>query len=724
MATKVPSICRNCLAFCPIMVTVEDGRAIKVEGDPEAALYEGYSCPKGRALPQQHNDPGRLLQSMARGKDGQLHPIGSEDLIEAIAERVRAIAAQHGPRSVAAYVGTGVVAHPTGAVMAAAFFRALGSPMIFSAATIDKPGANVSTALHGNWVAGAQSFASSDTWMIVGANPVISKSNGAPYYNPGRRLKEAVKRGMKLIVIDPRRTETAKRAHIHLQPVPGEDAAILAALIRVVLAENLHDAEFVARHAEGLEALRAAVEPFSPEMVAARAGLEAADILAAARTFATAKRGNVVCSTGPSFSTRSNLSFYLALCLNTICGRWGREGERAAYPNTMLPAFVPKAQPYPPYPVFGANTLRVRGLRENASGLPSAALADEILTEGPGQIRALFCLGGNPMAAWPDQARTAAALEKLDLLVVTETRMTETAAKADFVVASPMTLEVPAATYFVEWLKYLGVNRGYDVPWAQYTPAIVSPPVGSDVMDERELFFRLGQTMNLQLRWIDKFGYGPHVESPPIDEALNMNHMPSVDDLISLGADRGRVPLDEVKKYPHGHLFDEVAVPIAPADPDCPHRLQLGAQMMMDELAAMSAGAGAPRARPDLPFRLISRRENNFMNSLGQEFAVLNGGRDENPVHVNPADMAALGFGEDEPIVVRSAGGRVMARIRADGSLRRGVVSLAQGYARPASATDGRAAASVTRLVDLDECDPVTGIPRMSAIPVALERPN
>ena len=720
--TRVPSICRNCLAFCPILVTVEDGRAVKVEGDPESRLYEGYTCPKGRALPQQHNDPRRLLRGLARGADGSFSEIGSAPMLDAIASRVRAIVEEHGPRAVAVYIGTGVVAHPTGAVMMAAFCRALGTPMIFSAASIDKPGANVAAALHGNWVAGAQSFASSDTWMIVGANPVLSKSNGAPYYNPGRRLKDAVKRGMKLIVVDPRRTETAKRAHIHLQAVPGEDPAILAAMIRVILSEGLHDAEFVARHAQGLEALRAAVEPFTPEMAGARAGLDPADIVAAARTFASAKRGCVVCSTGPSFSTRSNLSFYLALCLNTLCGRWGREGDMAAFPNTMLPAFTPKAQPYPPYPVFGANQLRVRGLRENASGLPSAALADEILTEGPGQIRALFCLGGNPMAAWPDQARTAAALEKLDLLVVTETRMTETAAFADYIVPSPMTLEVPAATYFVEWLKYIGVSRGFDVPWAQYTPAIVTPPPGSDVMDERELFFSLAQRLGLELRWIDKFGSGPHVEAPPVDEPLDMTRLPSVDELIALGCDRGRVPLAEVRRHPHGKLFEEARVPVAPADPDCPHRLELGAGMMMDDLAAIAAEGAAPARRPDLPFRLVSRRENNFMNSLGQEYAVLNGGQTDNPVHVHPADLAALGVAEDEPVLVRSAVGRLRARARADATLRPGVVSIAQGYALPADRGSSRAAASVTRLVDLEECDSVTGIPRMSAIPVALER--
>jgi anaerobic selenocysteine-containing dehydrogenase len=324
------------------------------------------------------------------------------------------------------------------------------------------------------------------------------------------------------------------------------------------------------------------------------------------------------------------------------------------------------------------------------------------------------------MAAWPDQARTEEALRKLDLLVVSECRMTDTAALADYVVASPMTLEVPGATYFVEWLKYIGVTRGFDVPWAQYSPKIVDPPTGSDVMDERELFFRLGQRMGLQLNWMDKFGYGPHVEAPPVNELLDMTRLPGVDELIALGCDRGRIPLSEVKKHPHGHLFEEVRIPVSPADPDCPHRLELGAPMMMDELAAMAAGTDAPPARADLPFRLVSRRENNYMNSVGQFMAGLSGGHPDNPVHVNPSDLSALGLCEDDIVQLRSAHGTVSARVKGDASLREGVVSLAQGYARRGG--DSPAAASLTRLVDLDECDPITGIPRMSAIPVALER--
>lgn len=723
MEKIVPSICRACLAFCPILVTVKDGRAVKVEGDPASELYEGYSCPKGRALPEQHYAPERLLRGQKRGADGTWQEIDSATMIGEIAAKVRALIDEHGPRSVAGYIGTGVVAHPTGAQMAAGFFRAFQpAPVFFSAASIDKPGANTSTAMHGNWIAGTHSFDSSDVWMLVGANPVISKSNGVPYNNPGNRLKEAVKRGMKLIVVDPRRTETAKRAHLHLQAKPGEDPTILAAMIRVIIEEKLYDTAFLDQHAQGLEALKQAVSAYTPEYAAARAGLDAADLVAAARTFAGGKRGSVVCSTGASFSTRSNLSFYLALCLNTLCGRWAREGERAAFPNTMLPAFTPKAQAYPPYPPVSEMPMRVRGLKVSAAGLPTTALPDEILTEGPGQIRALFCLGGNPMLAFPDQERTQKALEKLDLLVVIDWRHTETTEHADYVVASPLTLEVPAATYFVEWLKYIGVSRGFQVPWAQYTPKIVDPPAGSDLKDEREFFFRLAAEMKFEIEYVEAYGHGPHVESPAKRQKLDMTKLPSVDDLIEHTVGEGRIPLREVKKYPHGHLFTEVDIKVAPADPGNTARLDIGHPLMMAELAEVRAEDYAAR-HSAFELSLVARRENNFMNSMGQTMAALNKGRRENPVWVHPDDLARLGLAAGEAVRIRSAHDSIVARVEADASLRPGVIAMPQGAAP--GAADGRTpafATSVTRLISLDECDPMTGIPRMSAIPVNLER--
>lgn len=715
-----PSICRLCLAFCPIEVTVEGGRAVRVAGDRSGTPYDGYTCPKGRALPDQHYSAQRLLRPLKR-ENGALREIASAHAVAEIATRVRKIVDLHGPDAIAFYIGTGVVSNPTGQGPGVAFMKALGSAMIFSAATIDKPGANVSMALHGTWMAGANRMEDSESWLIVGANPVIAKSNGAPPNNPGQRLKEAVARGMSLIVVDPRRTETARRATVHLQIKPGEDPALLACLIHVILSENLQDQAFLDRHAEGLESLRKAVAPFTPDHVADRAGVPRDDLIRAARLFANGRTGGAICGTGPSFATDSNLSFYLALCLNTICGHWPRAGQPVPFPNLLLPAYVPKAQAFAPYPAFGDRVLSASGMRQNASGMPTAGLADQILTDGPGKIRALFCVGGNPVLAFPDQARTEAAMADLDLLVAFDYRVTATAELADYIIPPPLTLEIAGNTQMVEWLKYIGVTRGMSVPWAQHTPAVVDPPPGSDLMDDGEFFFRLAQALDLQLTLNFVSGLGPHLEVPTRSVPLDMaGDPPTVEDLLDIAAVGSRIPLDEVKSYSHGRLYDTSSVIVQEADPGHTARLQLADPMMLDDLRRLETAPISNRM-----LSLICRRVNNFVNSIGQDLLALTHGDPRNPFHLHPDDMTRLGLNPADRIVVRSAHGTVAGIVLPDESLRRGTVSLTHGFGGRIEQDDvGNVdrGASVARLVGLDEVDPVTGIPRMTALAVEITR--
>jgi anaerobic selenocysteine-containing dehydrogenase len=721
MTTTVPSICRNCLAYCPILVTVDDeGRATKVTGDPQAPAFDGYTCPKGRALPAQHNDPARVLRCLRHGLDGTFSEVASHEVVAQVAQQVRALLDKYGPRSIAMYSGTGPVSHPVGAPLARAFFRAIGSRMVFSAATIDKPAEHTSVALHGNWQAGLQTFETSDTWMVVGANPIIAKSNGGPLNNPGVRLKEAVARGMKMVVIDPRRTETAKRAHVHLQPRPGEDAVLLAGILHILIDEGLVDAEFIAENAQGLDALGEAVSAYTPEYVAARADVPVQALLEAARTFGRGKRGGVVCSTGPSFATRSNLTYYLALCINTVCGRWVRAGEPAPFPNVLLPAFTPRAQPWPPFPVVSDRPMRVGGLWENASGVPTAALADEILQDGEGQIRALFCLGGNPVLAWPDQLRTEAALRKLDLLVVFDYQMTATAKFAHFVVPPPLSLEVPGTSQKVESLKYSGVSRGYPMPWAQYTPAVARPPAGSDLLDDGTFFFLLAREMGLSLEWVNPRGQGPNAEGPSPAVPMDMTHVPSADELVEWSCRDSRVPLEEVKRQPHGHVF-ELDVRVQARDPACAARLELAAPRMMEQLRQLRAEAQDGNQDPAYPLRLVCRRANNFMNSVGQTLPSLCGGERLPPASLHPQDLAQRELRVGERVRVESRHGFMHARVEADDSLRPGLISVVHGFGQPATLEQADpllATACVNRLVDLSERDQITGIPRMTAIPV------
>ncbi len=715
-----PSICRLCLAYCPIEVVVEGGRAVRVIGDRSGTPYDGYTCPKGRALPEQHAASSRLLRPLHRNGN-KATPLTSQQAVDDIAARLRSIIDTYGPEAVGYYIGTGVVSNPTGQGPGIAFMRAIGSDLVFSAATIDKPGANVSTALHGNWMAGAHRMEDADTWMVIGGNPVISKSNGAPPNNPGVRLKEALARGMKLIVVDPRRTETAKRATLHLQIRPGEDATLLAGIIHVILSENLQDQAFIGRHAEGLGQLRDAVVAFTPDYAAARAGVAADDLTAAARMFAAGRIGGAVCSTGPSFSSHGNLSFYLALCLNTLCGRWARAGERAPFPNVLLPEYTPKAQPFAPYPALGSRVLSATGLRQNASGMPTGALADQILSDGPDRIRALFCVGGNPVLAWPDQARTEQALARLDLLAVFDYRMTPTAEFADYVIPPPLTLEIPGNTQMVEWLKYIGVTRGMSVPWAQHSPAVIPRPEGSDLIDDGEFFFRLAQAMGLQLNLTYVSGAGPHLEVPTRIVALDMQAAPpTVDALLEMECAGSRIPLEEVKRHPHGRLFDTDGIRVQEADPDCAARLRLGDPMMMEELADILRDS--PQDDDRFPLRLICRRVNNFMNSVGQELEVLRPVGQGNPFGLHPQDMASHGLAPGAEVVVRSADGTVRGQVQPDDSLRPGTLSMTHGFGARLSGADDRseAGASVASLTGVAERDRITGMPRFSAIPVSI----
>ena len=201
-------------------------------------------------------------------------------------------------------------------------------------------------ALHGKWLGGEPDFEQADAWLLVGNNPIISKSAGIPGQNPAQKLKEANARGMQLIVIDPRVSDSARKAAIHLQCRPGEDHAILAGMIRVIITENLSDHDFVRDNVAGFEALTAAVDDFTPAYVADRAGIPEDQLVTAARVFARAKIRHANSGTGPSFSMYCNLKEYLVACLNTVCGAYTRDGTasdtaqcHAAFLHTSSSAF-------------------------------------------------------------------------------------------------------------------------------------------------------------------------------------------------------------------------------------------------------------------------------------------------------------------------------------------------------------------------------------------------
>ena len=724
MTVTKTSTCRLCTAMCPIVVTIEDGRAVAVHGDRDAPLFEGYTCPKGRALPEMHANPKRLLHSLRRRPDGSHEQISSGEVVDEVADRLRDVVDRHGPNAVALYIGTSSAAYPALGSIAAALITALGSKMIFSAASIDQPGTRIADALHGLWLGGRTSFDEVDAFLFAGTNPVISKQFLAE--NPARRLTRAVERGTKIVVIDPRRTETARRAHVHLQARPGQDAVVIAGLLHVILSEGLVDRDFIQRHVDGVAALTAAVAPFTPDFVARRADVPVDALVEAARTLGAARRGGAGGGTGISMTSCTSVTSYLLLCLMSVRGWWAREGDRVERPNVLMPRNHAKAQARGPYRALGfGHKMRVRGLEQTNGGLPTAALAEEILLPGEGQIRALLNVGGSPMMAWPDQRRTRQALESLELLVTTDVEYSPTARVADYVIATKMTFETPSMTQVTELIKYFHPGYGFRAPYAQYTPALVDPPAGADVIEDWQLYYRVAQRLGLSLNVVNIFGrIGAHLEAPIQVVPLDMEHEPTTDDLYEIMCRDSHVPLEEVKRHPHGHVFEElVEQRVGSADADCDGRLDVGNADMLAELGEIRDRATATERSTDRPFLFVPRRENRVINSTGRTLPGLMRGRSYNPAFMHPDDLADLGVSAGDLVEIRSEFDAIIGVAEPDADLRRGVVSLSHGFgANPDEDEDPRVdGANTNRLLRTDvEYDRYTGIPRMGALPVGV----
>ena len=715
-----PSICRFCTTGCPVIVETVDNRVVKVSGNKESPSYYGFCCTRGQAVPEQFENPERLLTSMKRTPDGAYEPLPSHLAIDEIAAAVQDLIEKHGPDSVAGYIGTHAYTYAASSPFMTAFFRSIGSRSLYTPATIDQPGKAIASALIGGWEAGPNVFGESDVWMIIGGNGLISITITIPGQNPGRRLTDALESGMKLIVIDPRRTETASRAHVHLQPRPGEDATIVAGMIRLILAEGLQDQAFVADNVDGVEALRRAVAPFTPAYVAERADISEEDFISATRTFAMGRKGIAVGATGVNMSGHSSLTEFLILALNVICGRFLRAGDKVCNPGVLLPPARPKAQPKAPRQAANIGpAVSVRGLAMSAAGMPTAALADEILS---GKIKALISVCGNPVAAWPDQKRTIAALEKLDLFVQLDIKMSASAKLADYVIAPKMAFEVPTASYQKESNESASTLAGQQEPMGLYAPALIDPPSGSDLVEEWELFYELARRMELPLE-LTFHGDGtcPN-RAPRRPISIDMQSKPTMDDLLELLTQESRIPLSEVKKHPNGAVFPG-DIFVAAKDKDCTTRMNVGNADMLNELGdVLGETPVALRAADAFPFLLISRRMSHVYNSSGRDMPKLvRKGGAFNPAFIHSAVLSRLGLAEGDQIVLESRHGSLPAIVAVDDGLREDVISMSHAFGDlPSEGRDIRKVGSNTGvLISVeDDYDRISGIPRMSAVPV------
>lgn len=710
------TFCRICHAACPVEIDIEDGaRIVAVRGDRSDPLFQGYTCIKGRQLADQYHDPRRLRSALRRSLSGALEPVSSNDALDEIAARIADIVDRHGPRAVASYTGTGAYQNSVGVPMAMAWHKGFGSPSIYTSLTIDQPAHRTAALRLGSWEAGWHNFGDADVSLAIGYNPMVSSygaGGGLQGTNPFVKLREAKMRGLRLIVVDPRRSELAGQADIWLQVNPGEDPTLLAAMINVILSGTLHDRDFCDRHVEPghIDLLAEAVTPFTLDYAARRCGVAASDIEAAAVMFATGTRGSAGSGTGPNMAPHGTLMETLALTLNVLCGRVNQPGDTLESPYMSFPGDTRRAQVIPPSPPTPGAPHRVRGLFGLADEMLTNALSDEILMEGEGQVRALLVSGGNPVQAWPDQEKTVAALRELELLVVIDHRLTATAELADFVIAPRGQLEradIPNV-----------MDRRFPAPYTNYADAVIDS--GDDVLNEWEVFAGIAARNGTP---IDLPGGRLPVGAQLTDQPL------TDDDVIDYVFGNARLPMTEWRRN-RQVIHHDNRVRVVAADPDADARFAVAPGDVLEELADVRAeltGADIIRGceAATYPFRLVGRRLKHALNSLGSELPGLRRVATTNYAYIHPTDLAALGAVAGDLLEIVSPRATVVGVAEPDPDIKVGVIAMAHSWGGM-SLTDEAVreiGAPTNRLVDSEDgTDRITGLPVMSAIPVRLRR--
>lgn len=714
MGEIVKTFCRNCSALCAMEIELDGGRMVRARPDGSASPYGSYLCPKGMAAVDFHNGAeGRLLHSLAKQADGSFAPIAADAALDAIAAKIKALVDQHGPRAVAFYHGTGAYRCVLGGLMERAFVAALDTPNFFSTMTIDQSAKWVTLARLGTMASGKPSLRDCDVVLLAGGNPLVTHQ-GAPYAvaesgAPARGFEAARANGCKVILVDPRRTETARFADLLIQPLPGHDAAIFAAIAHILLRDGTFDQAFVDKWCNGLDQLREAVAPFTPAMVAARADVPVEQLEQAAKWLGEAHRVNIGSGTGPSFSAHSNTNDHMIEVVNALCGGYRRDGDRVRNPGTLRTKPVYEMA-VPPSRSFEAEPKCVsKDVGQLLGEMPSALLPREIMADHPDRIRALIVLGGDPLKAVGDPAFARPAFEHLDLLVSLDGRMNETAKLADYVIATSQPFErheisVPGDALYPE-------------PFAQYTRPVVRKPDG--VIHDWEFFWGVAARMGLPLTF--KFwNYGLRFQDIAEGLDLSLTERPDPEALCRFLAANSAVPFDDLLAHPEG-VRPDMAPHFVQAPPVSTGRLEL----MPPDVAAELSGIWAEIEDSRFAFRLISRR---VLHALNGAFIGSKEARRRYPVnwaYMNPQDMVDAGLADGDAVEITSEAGRIRSFAKAEDRLRRGVVSMTHMFGTLQGAGDPQAegGANVGQLTSLTQAvEPINFMPRFSGIPVNVRR--
>ncbi len=732
--------CPLCEATCGLRLTLNADRVASIRGDPDDVLSHGFICPKGAALAALHGDPDRIRTPLIRHGDG-LRPSSWEEAFSLIDARLTPIL-QRDRNAVAAFLGNPNVHNLSGSLYGRVLMRALGTRNVFTASSLDQMPKQLACGLMfgTSTTVPVPDLDRTDHLLILGADPLTSNGSLMTAPDARGRLRAIRARGGRVVVIDPRRTRTAREADEHHFIVPGTDALLLFALVGVLLDEGLADPGRLAALCNGLEELDGLAGPFTPEAVAAVCGIAAGEIRRLARELAAAPSAAVYGRIGTCTQEFGTLASWLVDVLNLLTGNLDREGG-AMFPLAAAGHSNAAGEPGRGRGVrFGRFASRVRGLGETFGELPTACLAEEIETPGEGQVRALITVAGNPARSAPNSARLEAALESLELIVSIDMYLNETTRHANVILPVPS----PLCRGHYDLALYMFAVRNV----AHWSPPALGPEPG--VPDEWVTLIRLAGITA---------GMGPDVDVGAFDEGvaraladhecgtvgspvegqdpgeLLAQLAPRVgpERLLDLmlragpygdgfGSRPGGLTLAALEQAPHG-------IDLGPLRPRLPAALRTPSGRI--EVAPEPIAADVPRLRAALDrggragMTLVGRRQLRSNNSWMHNLPLLARGQ-RCTLQVNPQDAARLGLRDGEPARLRSRTGTAVATVELTDDVMAGVVSLPHGWGHDVDGARIAVAAAnpgtnANLLADELAVDAVSGNAALNGIPVTVE---
>jgi anaerobic selenocysteine-containing dehydrogenase len=713
--------CTLCEATCGLRFDVEGDRIVSVRGDPDDVFSHGYVCAKGVAIADVHHDPDRLRSPVRRTASGGFEPIAWEDALALVAERLADVRDRLGGSAIGAYMGNPIVHNHGALLLRSGLMRALGTKNSFSAGSQDTSTRfAASYYLYGSSLAVPVPDLERTRYLLcLGANPYVSNGSFLTAPDVRQRLRAVRERGGKIVVVDPRRTETAREADEHVPIRPGGDAALLLAMVQVLIAEGRVDVARVGALADGWERVAPRVAAFTPARVERMTGVPAATITRLAHEFAEAPSSAAYSRVGVCNNRFGTLASWATDLLNLAAGRLGEPGGSLfASPAIDTPGLTP-------YLGDGHARWRsrVRGLPETLGDLPAATLAEEIETPGEGQIRAVLTFAGNPVLSVPNGRRLSRALETLDFMVSIDLYVNETTRHADVILPPAWSLAEDHLDLIFSAVSVRNVAR--------YSPPVVASADGERADWEilLDLIGRLGggPTGLPALDWVYRRSGAKGLRGRL---GLRWNPTKAADLLLRLGRHGDRflpwsrgLSMAKLAEHPHG-------VDLGPLEPGVARRVlhrggkvRLAAEPIVAGLADLERAVDARSPADEL--LLIGRREVRTCNSWMHNVPALVAGRDRCVLYVNPADAERAGVGDGDAAVLESRVHRGTVQIRVTDDMAAGVVSLPHGWGHAESAPWQKVAGShpgvsVNDWTDDGEVEAVVGQSILNGVPVRL----